>query len=382
MFKIKYCSKCVHPETQDAITFKENGVCSVCKQNEYKQEVIDWDKKEKEFVELIEKYRGKGQYDCIIPFSGGKDSTFQAYTLIKKYKLKPLIISFDHGFFREKLLDNVDDSLRKLGADFLKFRPNWHIVKKTMLESLKRKGDFCWHCHTGIYAYPMQIAVKFNIPLIIWGESVAEYMSFYSFEEGEEVNEERFNKCCNLGINAEDMLGMLNDPTVSMRDLEPFVYPPLKDLQRIKYKSICLGNYIKWNPKKQSKIIKEELGWEGNIKEGIPSGYEYEKIECILQGVRDYIKFVKRGFGRTTHLTSIDIRNGEMSREEAWELVKKYDGKRPASLDIFLKMLDLTEEEFNDLIIKHAISPYVHDFSNTQRSQELSEQKKWMNKEY
>lgn len=379
---MKYCSKCVHPETQDALTFGENGICSVCKQNEYKQEVIDWDKKEKEFEEILKKYRGRGQYDCIIPFSGGKDSTFQAYTLITKYKLKPLIVCFDHGFLRETLLDNVDNVLRKLGADFLKFRPNWHIVKKTMLESLKRKGDFCWHCHTGIYAYPMQIAVKFNIPLIIWGESVAEYMSFYSFEENEEVNEERFNKCCNLGITAEDMLGMLNDTTVTMRDLQPFVYPPLEDLKKIGYKSICLGNFIKWNPKQQSKLIEQELGWKGNQKEGIPSGYEYEKIECILQGVRDYIKYIKRGFGRTTHLVSIDIRNNEINRDKAWELVKDYDGKRPASLDLFLKMLDITEEEFNSIVLKHAISPYIHNFSATPKGKELHEQQKWMDKDY
>jgi N-acetyl sugar amidotransferase len=379
---MKRCINCVIPETQDAITFDKEGVCDVCRNNQYKNERIDWQKKEKEFIDLISPFRNKGQYDCIIPFSGGKDSTFQAYTLIRKFKLKPLIVSFDHGFFRTSHLDNVDKTLRKLGADYLKFRPNWKIVKKLMLESLKRKGDFCWHCHTGIYAYPMQIAVKFKIPLIIWGESVAEYMSFYNFEEEESVDEKRFHKCCNLGITSEDMLGMLNDPTVEMRDLEPFVYPDIKDLKGIGYKSICLGSYVKWNPKEQSKLIEKELGWKGNITEGVPPGYEYEKNECILQGVRDYLKYIKRGFSRASHLASIDIRNGEITREKAMEMVRRSEGKRPASLDIFLKMLDLTEAEFNEIAIKHMITPYVHDFEKSERGGDLPDQQEWMGKEY
>ena len=90
------------------------------------------------------------------------------------------------------------------------------VVGKLMLESLKRKGDFCWHCHTGIFAYPMQIAVKFNIPLIIWGESSAEYTGYYDFDEEnfEERDEESFNRYINLGINAEDMYGFIKDGVV------------------------------------------------------------------------------------------------------------------------------------------------------------------------
>ena len=209
---------------------------------------------------MIDQYRGKYDYDCIVPFSGGKDSTYTLYALIKKYKLKPLVVSYDHHFYRPNMLRNVDKTLRVLGADFLKFRTNWHVVRKVMLESFLRKGDFCWHCHSGIFAYPMQIAVKFNVPLVIWGEPSSEYTSYYSYEEMEEVDEKRFNMWVNLGITSQDMAGMIG---VDVRELESFSYPPLKDLKAIKCRSVCLGSYIPWDVKKQSEIIVNEIGWQG-----------------------------------------------------------------------------------------------------------------------
>jgi len=374
---MKKCAKCLIPETHEMLIFDKEGVCSICRQIEYKNTKIDWQKRKEEFEELLNQYRGKYDYDCIIPFSGGKDSTFQAYTLIRDFKLKPLIVSFDHGFLRPTNLRNTERTLKKLGVDYLKFRPNWKVVKKLMLESLKRKGDFCWHCHTGIYAYPMRIAVKFKIPLVIWGESTAEYTSYYSYEEKEEVDEERFNKCCNLGITAEDMLGMLKDSTISERDLLPFTYPKISELKAINYRSICLGNYILWDTKKQAALISKELGWKGDLKEGVPEEYYYDKVECAFQGIRDYLKYIKRGYGRAAHLASIDIRNNRLTREEGEKLVNKYDGLRPASLDLFLKILGITEEEFNKIAASHAVHPYKHDFSKTKNGKPLHDMKDW-----
>ena len=119
-----------------------------------------------------------------------------------------------------------------------------------------------------------------------------------------------------------------------------------------------MGNYIPWDVKEQVKIIKSELGWKGDIVEGIPSEYDYEKIECIMQGVRDYIKYLKRGFGRTSHLTSIDIRNNRITRKKALDLVKMHDGKRPKALDIFLKILKISEDEFYDIVASHVVAPH------------------------
>src|SRR5437879_9451537 len=111
----------------------------------------------------------------------------------------------------------------------------------------------------------MQIAVKFKIPLVIWGEPTAEYTSYYSYEEPEEVDERRFNRFVNLGITAEDMLGMLGD--VDERELMPFSYPALRDLKAINYRSVCLGSYIPWDVRRHYEVIARELGWEGNAVE-------------------------------------------------------------------------------------------------------------------
>ena len=377
MSELKRCTRCTIPETHETISFDDQGVCNICRQHEHKKETIDWQQREVELRELLDSYRGKYDYDCIVPFSGGKDSTWTLYVLMKQYHLKPLVVSFDHGFYRPTLEENNRRTFRKLGVDVLKFTPNWIIVQKLMRESLLRKGDFCWHCHTGIFSYPMHIAIKFNVPVVIWGEPSAEYTSYYGYDDGiEEVNEERFNRFVNLGITAQDMVGML-DESVSERDLLPYTYPPLKELKRIKYRSFCLGSFLPWDVKKQVGIIKEELGWQEEEVEGVPPGYGYEKIECAMQGVRDYLKYIKRGYARTSHLTSIDIRNGRLTREKAMELVKEYEGKKPASLDVFLEYVGMSEEEFNRIATSHWVHPSQVDPHSLEKGKEDWDQVLW-----
>lgn len=366
---MKYCSKCVLPETHETIIFDENGVCNVCLNNETKNK-ISWDKKLVEFKDLIEQYRNHSEYDCIVPFSGGKDSTFTLYKLVMDFKLKPLVVSFDHGFMRTNLLENNIKTFKKLGVDHISFRPNWKLVQILMKESLIRKGDFCWHCHTGIFAYPMRVAVEKKISLVIWGEPSSEYTAYYGYDSDEEVDEKRFNRFINLGISADDMYGMIKEREeanwVTRNDLLPFTYPSKKEMMTNKIRSICLGSYIPWNVKSQSKLISEKLAWKGDKVEGVPDNYKYEKIECSVQGVRDYLKFIKRGYGRTSHLASIDIRNGKINRETALDLIKQNDGKKPYSLKRFLKYINFSESDFNNIAKEQQIHPYSHNFSNTE----------------
>ena len=379
---MRYCTRCLIPETHETITFDEEGICNVCRQIEYKNTKIDWDSKLTVLDDLIDEYKGKHDYDCVVPFSGGKDSTWTLYYLVKIRKLKCLVVQFNHGFMRPTLLENNTRTFRALGCDVISFTPNWKIVQKLMLESLKRKGDFCWHCHTGIFSYPMHVAVKYNVPLIFWGEPQAEYTSYYTYEdtlnEAEEVDEKRFNRFVNLGITADDMAGMID--IEDKRDLIPYAYPKLKDLMKLGYRSVCLGSYIPWDVKKQVAIIQEELGWKGEKVEGVPDQYKYEKIECGMQGIRDYLKFVKRGYSRVSHLTSIDIRNNRLSREEGEELIEKYEGKKPASLDVFLDYVGINEDDFNDFALQHQVDPFYltkEEMANMPQGEEVWDQKLW-----
>lgn len=373
---MRRCIRCVLPETHETIYFDEYGVCNICRQHEFKNEKIDWVKRKKELDDLIATYRGKYIYDCIIPFSGGKDTTWTVYYLVKEYKIKPLVVQFDHGFFRPNLLNNNKNTMRNLGVDFHSFTPNWHVVQKLMLQSFLEKGDFCWHCHTGIFAYPMWVAIRYQVPLVIWGEPSAEYTAYYTYEQEEEVDEKRFNRYVNLGITSDDMLIRLQG-MVDERDLLPFKYPPLQLLRQLNYRSVCLGSYIPWDVKNHSKIIKKELGWKGDRVENVPAGYEYEKIECYLQGVRDYIKYIKRGYTRPSHLASLDIRNNRLKRERALEIIAKYEGRRPVSLDIFLKFVGLTEDEFLEISKSHSVSPWQFDSSKIDNGKITKDFKKW-----
>jgi len=374
MTDLKRCTRCLLPETADTIVFDEQGVCSVCRNHDVKIQ-LDWDAKKAQLDELIETYRGKGSYDCVIPFSGGKDSAFTLWYLVTHYKIKPLVISWDHGFYRPGVLRNRERIQQKLGVDFLSFTPNKQVVKKLMAEALRRKGDFCWHCHTGIFAFPMQMAVRFGVGLVFWGEPNAEYQSFYSYDDIEEVDERRFNRYVNLGITAEDMAGFIDG--VDERDLEPYVYPKLKDLMRLNYRSVCLGSYIPWDVKRQVEIIETELGWERDLVEGVPPEYGYEKIECAVQGVRDYLKYIKRGMGRTNHLVNIDIRNGRLTREQGEAIQAQYDGKRPASLDEFLGYVKMDEEEFLDVAMQHQVTPWEFDPTKVEKGEKLPDQDSW-----
>lgn len=363
---MKKCICCGLPETYETIEFDTDGVCNICRQQQHKRGITDWTARKVMLGNLIEQYRGKSDYDCLVPFSGGKDSTFTLYHLVKEYKIKPLVVQFNHGFMRPNLLENNERTFKKLGVDVISFTPNWKVVKRLMREALIRKGDFCWHCHTGIFAYPMHIAIKFKVPLVFWGEPSSEYTAYYDYRDDaiEEVDESRFNRFVNLGITAEDMRGMIeNDFNLDPRDLIPYTYPAMRDLKQLRYRSVCLGSYIPWDVKTQSRLIMDELGWRGDDVEGMPPGlYPYEKIECAMQGVRDYLKFLKRGYARVTQMTALDIRNGRLEKDEADKLIAEWEGKKPPSLAIFLEFLDITEIQFNEIVGKLIVPPHKPEF--------------------
>lgn len=374
---LKRCTRCMLPETYETIEFNADGVCNICVSNEHKKDSIDWNKRKLMLDTIIEEHRGKFDYDCIVPFSGGKDSTFQLYYLIKEYKLKPLVIRFNHGFMRPTIQENVISSLKQLGADIIEFTPNWKIVKKLMRESFVRKTDFCWHCHTGIYAYPVRMAIKFNVPLIFYGEPQSEVSAttLYSQDLIEYESEERFNSLRNLGITVDEMYEAINskDDPIDKRDLIPYTFPEKEDIKKYKIQPLTLGSFIPWDYVKQTEIIKKELGWKCDDLEGIPHGCNSscEKIECFMQGSRDYIKFVKRGYSRITQITSVDIRNNRTTRQEAEKLVF-FEGRRPHSLDILLDYINMSKEEFNKILLKQSVAPYKHNFN-----EEIMAEKTW-----
>lgn len=349
--KVRYCTKCVYPETKPDLFFDEEGVCSACIAAEEKHEEINWNQREKDFFEIIEEYKVKSPtgYDCIIPVSGGKDSTYQAYFMKYVCGLNPLLVCFETTSVTELGQQNLNN-LSDMGMDVIHFKKNHQVYKKMVVESFKRIGDEMWPNHIGIFTIPVQIAVKFNIPLIVWGEnSQQEYGGPLDAIKNNILNRKWLEEFGGLlGNRIQDMVGV---DGITEKELTPYFYPNDEDIESVGVTGLFLGHYFFWDARKQLEIIKE---YGFSVKEDGPvegTYTNYENIDEKLVGLHDYLKFVKYGFGRASDHASLDIRNKRISRDEAVELVKKYDGKYPHwGINNFIEYSGMEKEEVDRII--------------------------------
>lgn len=345
---LRYCVRCCIPETQEGITFDEMGVCQACQSQEQKIH-IDWVEREKQLCAILDDAKAKAgnNYDCLLPISGGKDSTFQMHVLTKVYGMKPLAVTFSHNWYSETGWYNLMNALEEFNLDHIMFTPNRKLVNKLARRSLSGIGDACWHCHSGIGAFPLQVAVRFKIPLLIWGESIAEHSGRAShFNPVRKFDREYFTKV-SAKLHPREMV----NEEITERDVYPFNVPSAEECEEIGLHGIHLGDYIFWDEERQTEFVRDHYGWRGTTVEGTYK--DYKSAECIMPGVHDFANYQKRGFGRSTFHGSMDVRNGLLTREEAFELAKHFDSERPEALDYYLKITGMTEEEFYSTLEKH-----------------------------
>lgn len=350
--KIKYCKVCLFPETKPDLYFNDNGVCSACISAESKDKGIDWKARERDFHLIIDRFKLKNDeigYDCLIPVSGGKDSTYQAYFMKEVCGMNPLCVCFETTKVTEIGRRNLDN-ISKMGIDVIHFKKNYNAYKSMVREGFVRVGDEMWPNHIGIFTIPVNIAVKFKIPLIIWGESPQQ-------EYGGPIESIEKNKLTRrwleefgglLGNRIQDMIGV---DGLTAKDLTPYFYPSDLELEETGVTSLFLGHYFFWDARKQLEIVKKH-GFE--IKEDGPvegTYTNYENLDEEMHGLHDYLKFVKYGFGRATDHACIDIRNKRLTREQGLKLVYKYDGKYPnSSINAFAEYSGMSKEEIDSVI--------------------------------
>jgi len=339
--QLKYCVRCCMPETNEGIQFDEMGICQACQSAEQKMH-INWVEREAKLRTLLESYKSRSgsNYDCIVPISGGKDSTFQLYVLTQVYKMKPLAVTFSHNWFSETGKYNLMNSLEKFNVDHMMFTPNRDLINRIAKASLYAIGDSCWHCHSGVGAFPLQVAVRFNIPLLVWGESICESSGRASYFDPVTKFDRDYFTSVSAKVYPEALVGK----NLSRKDLYPFELPSAEEIEKASVVGIHLGDYIFWDDERQMEFVRDNYGWREDKVEGTYK--HYKSVECVMAGVHDYAKFIKRGFGRGTDHASLDVRAGLLTREEAFELAKKSDQERPEALDYYLKITGLTEEEF------------------------------------
>ncbi len=348
---IRYCVRCCLPDTQEGVGFDEMGMCTACRSSETKMH-INWAQREEQLRQILEEAkeegRKRGTYDIMVPISGGKDSCFQLHMLKKIYNMHILAVTFNHNWYSETGKYNLWNILERLNIDHMMFTPNREAINKIAKESLYQIGDACWHCHAGVGAFPLQLAVKLKIPLMIYGESVAEMDGRATYDDIIPYDKHYYTK-----ISAKKYPGeMINERSrLTKKDMAAYELPSDKEIEEVGVKGIHLGDYYYWDEMRQVEFLIKEYNWRQNYMEGTYK--RYKSVECKMVGVHDYAKFIKRGYGRTTDHASEDIRQGLLTRKEAMELIYKLDGERPDQLDKYLKMTGFSEEEFHEILEAH-----------------------------
>ncbi|MCK6419172.1 MAG: N-acetyl sugar amidotransferase [Alphaproteobacteria bacterium] len=342
---LKYCTRCGMPSSEEAFDLDELGICTTCRSQEQKMQ-LNWSEREAMLQEVLNKYRGKGDYDCLVAISGGKDSAWQMHMIKNVYKLKPLAVTFNQNWHSKVGKKNLEWCLETFDVDHLMFTPSRSLVNRCARRSLESIGDACWHCHMGVGSFPWQVAVKYNIPLMIFGESAAENSCKASYEGLLEFNHDYF-----LKVSGKVSVENFACEYLPLRDLAPFRLPSYEEIKDKGVIALHLGNYVFWDGERQTEILRDCYGWNEDVVEGTYK--RYKSVECIMPGVHDYTKFLKRGYGRGTDFAAQDRRAGLMTRQEANRLVREYDPVEPEILEYYLKITGYTKDEFYNIMDQH-----------------------------
>lgn len=350
MKRIRYCKKCVSPEIFINSMLDEDGICAGCRLQEEFDAIPDnfWKERERKFIELLESSRSRSNsgYDCIVPVSGGKDSYYQVHKVLE-LGFRPLLVTYHGNNYLPEGQRNLDRMREKLGVDHLVFGPSVDTLKKLNRKCFKIMGDMNWHAHAGIKIYPMIIAAKFEIPLLIWGEITWSISGMFSPDDYVEYNKRNVFEHDMRGFKPSDMTGA--DEGITEKDLNWLEMPSDSEIERIGIKGIYIGNFFKWDPNVHARHMKDMYGFEFAEK---PFERTYRTMSNLddmhENGIHDYMKYIKFGYGRATDHASKDIRTGYMTRDEGIEMVKKYDHIKPRrDLDRWLGYAGMTEDEFD-----------------------------------
>ena len=354
-----YCKRCVYPaNTKPGIVIDEEGICSGCRSFEAKTifiNQVDWPSRERKLRDLLGEYkasqRAKGNpFDCIIPVSGGKDSHFQVYTIKEIYGLNPLLVSYNHTFNTPLGIRNLTNLVERLDCNIVRFTTAPGSAKRIAKYMLKRVGDVTWHYHAGIMTFPVRAAVQYDIPLMVWGEEgFSELMGMYNLDDYVEFTKKKRQEHSMRGFEPEDLL-LETESGLTRYDLAAFFYPWDEELERVGVRGIYLSNYIPWDGRAQAEMVISKLGFETAQSRERTFNIYAKNDDIHANGLHDYLKYLKFGYGRATDDASNEVRHGRMSRERAIDMVAEYDRVRPSDMDVFLKSVGMTEAELISLI--------------------------------
>lgn len=345
---LRYCTNCVMPDSKPDLKFDEQGVCSACRNYENRAE-IDYDAREQELQNVLERYRSRdgSNYDCIVPVSGGKDSTYQVLQVLD-LGLNPLCVTATTDHLTPIGRHNLDN-IKALGVDLIEVSTNPQVRRRINRLALETVGDISWPEHAAIFTIPVRIAVQMQIPLIIWGENPQhEYGGPAAAAEGNTLTRrwlEEFGGL--LGLRVSDLVGQVG---ITRADLQQYTYPTDDALARVGVSCIFLGYYRPWDGYRNA-LVAQAHGFQTFPTTVEGSLVNYENLDNAQTGIHDYFKFLKFGFGRATDIACLHVRRGRLKRREAMRLVHKHDGKFPwtylgVPIEEILEPLEMSLDEF------------------------------------
>lgn len=348
---VRYCKQCLTPDTRPRIIFDAEGVCNACRTAAQKK-LIDWDARRKEFLEYIDRYRPKsGPYDCIVPWSGGKDSSSIALKLKTEFGLNPLLVTFSPQLPTEVGNHNREELL-KLGFDQLTMRANQKVSRYLARRFFRERGNHRVAWGAGVHCYPVSVAVKYEIPLIFYAEhGDSEYGGLLLNDESQKIRD--FTEVVEhlIGDHPENWI----DDQVSESDLAPYVYPNQAGVERVGVKALWFSYFFRWSAYGNYLNIRDKIDFR-TAHNGRTDGTftSWDSLDDMMDNSYYYFQFIKFGFGRASRDASRMIQNHHISREEGLELVRKYDDEYPRTFfEEALDYLGVNEREFNEVVDLH-----------------------------
>jgi N-acetyl sugar amidotransferase len=350
--KMQQCSRCLYTSLHPlGITFNDEGVCSGCQIHEEKDS-LDWDGRLQALKKIIKPYqRGKKQYDCIIPVTGGNDSHFIVHVVKNILKLEPLLVTYNKYFNTPLGIRNLANLRIKFDCDLLTQNINPQIVKKITKHTLRKYGSLYWPCLAGQTVFPVQTAIRYKIPLIIWGahQGLEQVGMFSHLHEAEMTR--RYRKDHDLfGVEAEDLITDFS--TLTEGDIWQYRYPDDADLHLEGVRGIYLGNYIRWDPKAQHESMIKQFDYKSSKFHRTFDAYDH--VDCYnFMDLHDHIKFLKNGYSKVTDHACREIRHKRLSRQHALKLVKKFENKKLKFVKQFCEWLHIDQVGLNFILNQH-----------------------------
>lgn len=341
---MKYCKKCVMPDTRPGITFNEEGVCSACQSYERRMN-IDWNSRWKEFEAICDKYRGMNGDgpDCAIAVSGGKDSHFQTNLMKNVMHMNPILFTVEDNFpMTEAGMHNLKNISEEFGCNIISLKPNIKTQKKLMRYTFEKYGKPTWYIDRLIYTYPLHMSLKFNTPLLVYGENVSYEYGGNNYKESYSAKDQ-INNGVAIGIDEQELI---KNADISKKDLNLTEAPSKDDIDKLD--PIYVSYFVEWNSFKNYEFAKKH-GFHDLTHEWRRTHHieDFDQIDSRAYLVHSWMKYPKFGHATATDYAARMIRYGYLTRDEAIKLVKEHDSKLdPLCVRDFCEFCGYTETEF------------------------------------